>query len=35
MALGDLAVHIVPIVCAVTNKRGDRAGYVFEELSDL
>jgi hypothetical protein len=35
MAPGDLAVEIVPIVCAVTSKRGDWAGYVFEERSDL
>jgi hypothetical protein len=35
MAPGDLAVDIVPIVCVVTSKRGDRAGYVFEEGSDL
>src|SRR5882762_899994 len=35
MALGDFAVDIVPIVCAVTSERGDRTCYLFEERSDL
>jgi putative MFS transporter len=33
--LGDFAVDIVPIVCAVTSERGDRTCYLFEERSDL
>src|SRR5712671_1617976 len=35
MALADLAVGIVPVVCAVTSERDDRAGYLFEERPDL
>ena len=35
MALGDLAVDIVPIVCAVASERSDGACYLLEERSDL
>ena len=35
MALGDRAVDIVPIVCAITSERGDRTCDLFEERCDL
>jgi hypothetical protein len=35
MVLGDFAVDIAPIACAVTSERGDRSGYLFEERSDF